>query len=552
MDLKLHIPIIPAVLKEKGVKHVVIAPGSRNAPLTQVFYSVMPEACISIVDERSAAYFALGIALKTQTPVVVITTSGTAALNLAPAVAEAYHQGVPLILLTADRPKEWLNQQDNQTINQQNIFSENCKASFELPLTSTDNDDLWFTNRIVNESFNTTLKGFPGPVHINVPLREPLYDSFQTADKQRIVDYITPEKIDFGSDFIAEWNSYSKILVICGQNSPNSGLQESIKVLSQDSRIVILSESISNIKGDNILNNFDLTMLKSLAIDTPDLVVYVGGQIISKRIKNYLRSLNNTDFWSVNSEGKHLDTFQHATKIIEADAATFFNSFAGTLNETTKSNYITKWTQAYNKTKSIVDKKLMQIPFSDLWVFKELSAYINENDIVFAGNSSVVRYFQLFSTKAKQVFSNRGTSGIDGCISTPAGIALVTHETVIVITGDLSFVYDSNGLWNRDLPDNLKIIVINNQGGGIFSMIDGPSELESFVKFFEAHHPVSISHMAKTYGVDHYLCAESQSFEESYKSFYASKNTAILEIVTNSEVNTSVFRNFIENIRSDE
>lgn len=555
MNTKAHIPMISAVLKKKGVEHVVIAPGSRNAPLIQTFFTAMPKACISIVDERSAAYFAMGVAVKSQKPVVVITTSGTAVLNLGPAVAEAYYQGVSLIVITADRPAEWLDQQDNQTIRQRDIFTGNCKAGFELPVISQTDEDLWYTNRIVNQAYNLSVSGKKGPVHINVPLREPLYELLPEPEDIRLIDYKTSINYQLDEELSNRWNSSEKILIICGQHAPDKEMQTAINLLSLDSRVTVMSESISNIKGDHIIENPDSIFsaypeeVKSLA---PDLVIYYGGQIVSKQLKNYLRSLKHPKYWYITPENVQVDTFKNLSEIIHASEITFFKSLSDISLISKNRNYSSEWKKLNKKTRSKKDTLTKNIVYSDLWVLKELTGKLVKKDILFAGNSSIIRYLQTFDIKIGQVYSNRGTSGIDGCISTAAGIASVSSETVITIVGDLSFIYDSNGLWNKNLPKNLKIIVVNNKGGGIFSMIEGPSKQTGFTDFFKDYHPVSIKNIACAFGVQHYLCTESESLNETYISFYNTNGAAILEIETPADINTAVYHNFMEKLKKNE
>jgi 2-succinyl-5-enolpyruvyl-6-hydroxy-3-cyclohexene-1-carboxylate synthase len=177
-----------------------------------------------------------------------------------------------------------------------------------------------------------------------------------------------------------------------------------------------------------------------------------------------------------------------------------------------------------------------------------MSGLITLEDIVFAGNSSVVRYFQMFNTKAKFIFSNRGTSGIDGCLSTASGVAQNSKENVYAILGDLSFVYDSNALWNRSLPKNLKIIVINNSGGGIFAMLEGPSKQNFYNDFLVAHHPADISKLCAAFGVVHFKYSGEGKIEEIFSLYKKEVNTALMEITTPTDLNPEIFRNFIKNI----
>ncbi|MCY1719924.1 2-succinyl-5-enolpyruvyl-6-hydroxy-3-cyclohexene-1-carboxylic-acid synthase [Prolixibacteraceae bacterium Z1-6] len=553
MNAKSHIPLMASLLKAKGVKHVVIAPGSRNAPLIQSFFKEFGDKCLSIVDERSAGYFALGIALKSQTPVVVITTSGTAALNLAPAIAEAFYQGVPLITITADRPAEWIGQQDNQVIHQQNIFGNNCKASFELPVECTCPEDLWLSNRIVNEAYNKTIAGKSGPVHINVPLREPLYDELPVSTEHSIIETIAPAAIEINEELVTTWKKAKRILIVCGQQSRDQNLNVVLNQFTKDSRVVVLSESTGNVRGENILHNPDLLFQhseKELINLKPELVVYYGGQVVSKRIKTYLRTVL-CEFWYVSPGGLYVDTFKRLSKVIQADVAGFFTSLYKKVESVNGSDYSQRWQLLYAKALEAIGFQTKNVEFSDLWVTKQIANKLQPEAILFAGNSSMIRYLQFFQNNSLEVFANRGTSGIDGCVSTAAGIAKVTDKKVFAVVGDLSFVYDSNGLWNKSLSANLKIIVVNNKGGGIFSMIPGPAQQMGFEEFFQAHHPVSIKKITEAFNLDYTFCSDAESFEKSFLAFSASKKAAVLEIETLSDINTRVFTNFVKNLKNE-
>lgn len=555
MKDKAHISVIPSVFKKAGVERIVISPGSRNAPLIQAFQRIMPRSAVSVVDERSAAYFALGMAVKSNNPVVVVTSSGTAVLNLGPAVAEAFHLGVPLIILTADRPPEWLDQQDNQTIRQRNSFAINCKSSYELPVASYAEEDLWHTDRIVNEAFNKAVSGKPGPVHINVPLREPLYGELPLHGDARRIEHFGSEGFELNEELRKIWSRSERILVLCGQCSPNRELQKTMERLSLDNRVAVFSESLSNIKGDGIIENPDLIFLshhRETAMLSPDLIIYFGGQIVSKRLKNYLRKSKPVASWYISPGFDIVDTFTNLTAHIQSEALPFFQTLAGFSNNSVKRDYGEKWLKLQASIRNRVEKATDGKIFSDLMIIKNLTEKISQEDILFAGNSSAIRYIQTFPVRAKKVFSNRGTSGIDGCVSTASGIAAVSRENVIAVLGDLTFVYDSNGLWNRKLPENLKIVVVNNKGGGIFNLIDGPSSQDGFEEFFEAYHPVDIKKLAGAFHVPHYEFSGEGDFDEIYNDFYKSTGAAILEIKTETEINTSEYKSFMERMTSNE
>jgi 2-succinyl-5-enolpyruvyl-6-hydroxy-3-cyclohexene-1-carboxylate synthase len=551
MHPKQHISQLPQIIKQKGVEQIVISPGSRNAPLIKIFHETFGENCISIVDERSAGFFALGLSIRSQKPVVVLSTSGTAVLNYGPALAEAYYQAVPLIAITADRPAEWIDQQDNQTIRQKNIFSNYSKYSCELPVVCTIDDDIWYSNRLINEAFNHAVSGKPGPVQINVPLREPLYDELPIGESVREISIAQIESVRLSNHIIEKWNKSNRILVVCGQMKPDTELLELINRIASFGKAVVLAEAVSNIKGEKIINKPDL-LLASQGTDIeklkPELVVYCGGQVISKRLKSFLRSQKDAEFWFVDASAGHIDTFRNLSTIIPVSPKLFFKEIVRNMPEKINMDFTSIWQKSNDTLKEKFNNLLPIVENSDLMVFQRLSGFIAEKDIVFAGNSSVIRYLQMFDFNGQTIYSNRGTSGIDGCLSTASGIAQNSEETVFAVLGDLSFIYDSNGLWNKNLPKNLKIIVINNSGGGIFGMLEGPSSHDFYDEFLVAHHPVDISKLCSAFGVIHYTNSDNEQIETVFKRFKLEPKPALLEIKTPAERNPEIFRNFINKI----
>jgi 2-succinyl-5-enolpyruvyl-6-hydroxy-3-cyclohexene-1-carboxylate synthase len=551
MHTRQHIADLPEILRQKGVKYVIISPGSRNAPLINSFFRVFGDDCISIIDERSAAYIGLGIASYTQVPVVLLCTSGTAALNYAPAVAEAFHLAVPLLAITADRPPEWIDQQDNQTIRQPAIYSGNIKACFSLPVETGNEMEKWHIQRIINEAFNIAASGRKGPVHINVPLREPLYDELPPPGEIAIIG-IT-ESIAFNEPddhFRKIWEKAKRILLVAGQQPYNSLLEESLKLITRDKRVCIIGEPVSNLNIPGTIRNPDpILMIREDNLDlSPDLLIYFGGQVISNRLKQFLRNCKTEQCWYIDPAGRHVDTFRRVTNIISAHPGYFFNWLA-LLGSTCAGDYYQRWQKRQKNVQTIYNRILNSVEFSDLGIIHRISSAIPENSVLFVGNSSIVRYIGFFPPCCKQIFSNRGTSGIDGCVSTATGIAFAAHETVFALVGDQSFVYDSNALWNRSLPKNLKIIVINNQGGGIFSLIKGPSTIPVFKPYLEAHHPVDIRKLSAAFGVTYYYSSNYKESENSFDEFIHCDCPAVFEVITPTEVNPIVFRNFISQFK---
>ncbi len=544
-----HIPDLAKLLFLHGVEDVVISPGSRNAPLIRAFHKQFGERCLSIVDERSAAYFALGQSLITKKPTVLISTSGTAVLNYAPAVAEAFYQGVPLLVITADRPAEWIGQQDNQAILQNNVFGKNVKAAYTLPVESSNSDSLWFAHRIINEAFHLTVSEKSGPVHINVPLREPLYEELPeiTADLKIIKKEQITVFLNENSLFLYEWKTADSILIVSGQSSPDNKLSEVIKNIATGNRVFVIAEPVSNLHAVANMSNPEVVLNSKIEypeIASPDLVIYFGGQLVSKKIKLFLRQLKGASFYCLSPDEEIVDTFQQVDTIIKADPFSVLKNLP-VKTEGEKSDFKKFWEKELEAARQLNEKYFDKISFSDLITFKTISENLPENAIVFAGNSSAVRYLSYFDQQKRVFYSNRGTSGIDGCLSTAAGLASKINETVYAIVGDLSFVYDSNALWNRELPKNLKIILINNDGGGIFHLLKGPSESEAFSSLVNAHHPVDLKKLTEAFGLDYHCCAQESEIKNSIINIQSEKkNAEVLEIRTPNNGEPQITKDF--------
>lgn len=550
-----HITDLAAICRKKGILSVVISPGSRSAPLIQAFYAVFGDQCISIVDERSAAYFALGIAARTRTPVVLICTSGTAVLNYAPALAEAFYQGIPLLAVTADRPREWIDQQDNQTLQQPGIYRNFIRAGYDLPQVITTDDELWFAHRMVNEAVNLCTSPGCGPVHINVPLTEPLYDELPPPSGSiRIITREDPGiTLTLPDEMIREWNAASRIMIIHGQDFPGSEASRILPSLVRDGRIILLAENIANIStGSAIANsNLVLSLTRGNSPQYPDLIIHSGGQVVSKALTGYLRRAGGVSCWRVGPGNTIVDTFRQATRIIEQPPAAVYRALLAVSPARTGPGYRDSWLGAAEKANTYAEKMMKQAPFSDLTVFNHVFRSLPATTLVSLGNSSIIRYAQLFQADGTMpCYANRGVSGIDGCLSTAAGIAFASKLPVLAVTGDLGFLYDSNALWNNALPVNLRILVVNNGGGGIFHIIKGPSEQPGFKKFVEADHPVKIHKLAEAYGLDYYYADGITALEGSWDSFLAGNGrAAVFEVKTNAEISALTFRQIMNPAR---
>jgi len=540
------IPLAQSIIEicqQKGVQHIVISPGSRNAPLTIGFTNNPYFKCYSIADERCAAFFALGIAQQIQKPVVVVCTSGSALLNYYPAIAEAFYSQIPLIVISADRPQNKIDIGDGQTIRQENVFANHSLYNANLQenvSTENDNNIQMALHVAVNQK---------GPVHINAPFEEPLYETVSELQVQPyIVDFNTESKtFSLGNSTIETWNKAAKKLVLVGELFPNSVEQHFLDVLANDPSVVVLTEKTSNLHHPTFIDQIDTLITPFTDEDfkafQSEIILTFGGMVVSKRIKAFLRKYKPAHHWHVD-ELRAYDTFGALTNHFETKINTFLSQLLTeeTIESSYQSSIATIWKDRVAKHQEYTAK----IPFSDFKVFDFICQNVPKNSQLQVSNSSAIRYLQLFDLdKSIQVFCNRGTSGIDGSTSTAIGAALASDLPTMLITGDISFLYDSNALWNNYIPKNFKIILLNNSGGGIFRILPGHQETETFNTYFETSHQLNALHLAKMYGFDYYTATDEDSLKTSYKSFLNQNNKpCILEIFTPEKSNNRILLDF--------
>jgi 2-succinyl-5-enolpyruvyl-6-hydroxy-3-cyclohexene-1-carboxylate synthase len=559
MNEKIGLLHLAWLLEKNNIRHVVISPGSRNAPLITIISKNTDIQCHTIVDERSAAFFALGMAQQLQQTVALVCTSGTAVLNYAPAIAEAYYQRVPLLLLTADRPVAWIDQADGQTIRQQNIYANYIRKSVQLPQTISSKDDLWHNDRLVNEAIIATNYPVAGPVHVNIPIQEPLYGfSLEMTDIPKIFSVLTTRATiepDALKSLVDIWNGSKKKMILVGQHHADEALNNQLIELSKDGSVVVLTETISNMYHTDFIACIDRCLGVAGKRNTayePDLLLTIGGSVISKRIKSFLRTSELVHHWNVDPVDYQMDTYQHLTISLPLKPTAFF---AQLLPEVGKfdSTFANDWQVLASNASAIHRKFLADCAYSDLKIFESiLNSIPNDFDIQIA-NSTPVRYAQLFDYQSKYtMYSNRGTSGIDGCISTAAGAAFASQKPTLVISGDLGFFYDSNALWNSALPSNLKIIVINNEGGGIFRFLPGPDTTGLLEKHFEARQHMSAQHIATTYGIDYFTTSMMKDLALTLSEFFKpSSRAALLEINSPAEGSAKVLRDYFTFLKEE-
>ena len=552
-QIKLAQHVIEAC-KAKQIKHIVISPGSRNAPLTIGFANNPYFSCYSIVDERCAAFFALGIAQQRREPVAVVCTSGSALLNYYPAFSEAFYSNIPLVVISADRPSSKIDIGDGQTIRQVNVLANHSAYNANLSdETHSDKSNFYELNRALNTAIEEQL-----PVHINVPFEEPLY---LTTEEQYPFENIVAEiknpiiNKDKATNFVKHWNSSAKKMVLVGVLTPNSVESQYVEWLAKDPSVVVLTETTSNLHHSDFIPYIDKLLTYTEKDPTlkeslhPDLLLTFGGLVVSKKIKQFLRSYQPTYHYNVDLH-KDYNSYFCLTAHFKADVNTFLKEVTPKLMSVS-SNYQQQWLKVKNEIQQTHLEYINQTPFSDLKVYSEVFKSIPNDYIVQISNSSAIRYAQLMKAHPSwKVFCNRGTSGIDGSMSTAIGAAVGSASPTVFITGDLSFFYDSNALWNKYIPQNFRVILLNNQGGGIFRILPGDKTDSNFEYFFETPHKLTAEHFCEMYNINYLSASNLTDLQRKIGDFYEKSDMPkLLEVHTPRKINDKVLLKYFEFIK---
>ena len=541
------------------IEHIVISPGSRNAPLIIGFNASGKIKIESVVDERSAAFFALGIAQQTRKPVALVCTSGSALLNYYPAIAEAFYSNIPLVVISADRPAHLIDVGDGQTIRQENVFENHMLFSANL---GGEND-----RELLEKAFQTAISK-KGPVHINVPFEDPLYEKITAASIEEEVEKLKsqsvkiieksllkeiPLEVESLQKFADLWNASSKKMVLVGEHFPDELLQIQLEHLAKDPSVLVLIENTANVSHPKFINSIDKLIFPFVEDELeefkPDILLTLGGMIVSKKIKEQLRNYKPKHHWHADALRAY-DTFHCLEHHFKVSPQLFFSQFFF-LTKKRESNYQDFWLHKKEFRLQKHQEFMETCAFSDLKVFDTILGTVPDRTQLQLGNSSVIRYAQLFdSNKTWRIFCNRGTSGIDGCTSTAIGAAYASKENTLFISGDISFVYDSNALWNNYIPNNFRIIVINNGGGGIFRFIPGPKESEA-LDYFETPHQLTAEHLCKMYHFEYITAKDDTELKKQLASFYeAASQPKVLEIFTPRLENDHILKAYFNNLKA--
>lgn len=533
---KRSIQILAHLLQQYGIADVVISPGSRNAPLAIHFSEIDSFNCYSIVDERSAAFVAMGMAKSEKKPVAITCTSGSAVVNYYPAVTEAFYQNIPLLVLTADRPTDFVDIFDGQTIRQKDVFHQHSYGDFQLLEDSVENaEDINFD--IIKKAIELCFEK-QGPVHINIPLEEPLYElvselpTFPTVEKTiKHKDYEIP------SNLIADWHTSQRIMLLVGTRDYSPELENQLTQLVKNHSVVVLSEANSNLYHEKFFRHIDRYIFNFTEEDyktyAPDLLITVGQNVVSKKVKQFLRIARPKQHWHLD-EVWQPDTYFSLTEKIEVKPEVFFSKLLKFINLEPRP-YFNLWDVLRDKKDAKHQQFLNTVEFSDFYFFNKAAQTVPENYNIHFSNSSGIRYAQLFDFGKRKMYCNRGTSGIDGSTSTAMGFAIKNANPTLLITGDLSFFYDINGLWNQYIPPFVRIMIFNNGEGNIFKIIPGPGNANpnTLDEFIATKHRKNAEHLAKHFGFSYIKVEDELTLDRVLENFFKpDAQPKILEVNT--------------------
>ncbi|MGF2617549.1 2-succinyl-5-enolpyruvyl-6-hydroxy-3-cyclohexene-1-carboxylic-acid synthase [Rossellomorea vietnamensis] len=550
-------------LHASGVKKVVISPGSRSTPLALLFAKHPNVEVFINIDERSAAFFALGMAKADNEPVAILCTSGTAAANYFPAVIEAHYSRVPLVVLTADRPHELREIGAPQAINQINLFGSHVKWFDEMALPEHTDSMIQYARRAASRGAALARSLPEGPVHFNFPLREPLVPDMNHSFKEGKVQ--TAVTTSSGSVSSAVLERLSQILaqkqkgiIVCGPQA-DPGVVDAVIRLSEKVQFPVLADPLSSLRSgthdkSNVIDGYDsfLRIEKFKKLVEPDIVIRVGAMPVSKALTLYLKN-QDIEHWVVDSGGLWRDPAGKATEMIFADEAEFLNALSDSVKTSPPNeSWLETWVGINQKTQEMIaGYHVGNDSLDEGMAVKRLIGALPEDSIVFASNSMPIRDLDTFflnNDKRIKVMGNRGANGIDGVVSTALGVSVCGQPTYLVI-GDLAFYHDMNGLLAGKMCGlNLKILLVNNNGGGIFSYLPQAKEKDHFEHLFGTPADLDFSHAANLYGAEHSKADTLESLEKSLSDWQSAEGISIIEAVTNRDENVRNHREMWNNV----
>ena len=539
---KQNVNILTALLISHGVRHAIVCPGSRNAPIVHNLNECPDIQCYPVTDERSAGFYALGMAQALNAPVAVCVTSGTALLNLMPAIAEAYYQHQPLIVISADRPQEWIDQLDGQTLPQPGALGRFVRKTVSLP-----EDDAWYCRRLVNEALLDAMADDACPVHINVPITEPLF-TFDVPQLPAVRQFIrtspTRNYDCLHTEFVEGLIAARRPMIVFGQTNPNDF--EGIDVNFLFSHVIVLHESLSNFPH---VSHFDEVLYHG-QMEPPDFIIHVGDTTVSKRLRHFLRSAKDAVTWRISQSGAVEDTFQNLRGIIAGDPESVLQSLDHKIchNRLNGLEYRRQWLTALTKASQLADD--YQPAYSQMAAVKyfeeKLSTIHHPQSTIHYANSTAIRLANIYARH--HVWCNRGVNGIEGSLSTAAGFSVVTDEKVFCVIGDLSFFYDQNALWNQNLRGNFRILLLNNGCGGIFNSLPGLEQSPARDRLVAASHHTSAEGICQQNDLVYLKAENIEQMQQGIDTllYIESQRPILLEVATDAAEDERTFRDYYE------
>jgi len=527
------------ISRQADIKNVIFSPGSRNAPLVIAFHAANCFDIRTIPDERVAGFFALGQGIASRVPSIICCTSGSAVLNYAPAIVEAYYQRVPMLILTADRPSRLIDQGIGQSMRQKEVYSNYIKQSYSWVEEAVSESDLKSNDELISQAIIAATSYPQGPVHINIPFEEPLYDKVEYQRPQ--VEFHSPKltkpEVGLSPDLASLWQSKKKKIILCGLMSPyNQETSAALISLSERGDVVLMTESTSNVSCSNSIQCLDRVLHSDIeeSLLQCDLLVSIGDKPLTH--------------WYIDG-GSLKDTYQSQPVHIPRHPSEVLGQLVD-LESPNDGAFQAGWVAAQTTTSHKHDLYIASAPYSDLTVINKVIAELPSDIDLHLANSTPVRYLQLFDqSKELRSYSNRGVSGIDGSTSTALGFSSLADKNNVLITGDLSFIYDSNAFWQERLPQ-LLVILINNGGRGIFRYIPGPETTEQLESVFEAHHNRKADNICQMYDLNYTAVYNLKELSQAISSYnWDDEQCSVIEIFTPRLTNARILRSYFESMK---
>jgi 2-succinyl-5-enolpyruvyl-6-hydroxy-3-cyclohexene-1-carboxylate synthase len=531
-----------------GVNLVCIAPGSRSTPLVAAFAKRPELKKVVCQDERSAGFFALGAARATKNPAVVVVTSGSAVANLLPSVVEASNDHVPVLVFTADRPPELRNVGANQTIDQTKIFGNYVRSFVDVPVPDAK-VPLRYLLSTVDQAFRMSTGRSPGPVHLNFMIREPFdIDAGEEWDRslldplERWRESAAPLTSLVTTEAVAGIMDCAESGIIVAGAIRDADTETALLQLAERMKWPIVADVLSNlrfVKSDSVAHFADLALLdENLASQAPDVVLQFGGRLVSKRLQHYLDKRESRAHILVSDGEERLDPACVATHLVTTNVKTLIDELISSpLEKGGRGDFGEK---TWLENSKLVEQTLLELKvdesLTEISVARSLLAKLNSEHFLFCASSMPIRDLNMFGAShpnPPRLYANRGASGIDGIVSTACGVSKALQKKGVLLTGDLTFLYDTNGLsLLKSLDNPLVTVVVNNQGGGIFTMLDIHRQKEIFTPYFDAEHDVDLSGLCAAYKINFLRVAEMGEWLETLERIVQTGEHLVVEVVS--------------------